>query len=62
VLPPGVTLPPTIPTHPISGGWSWTFIPGMGFVLVPPPGGIGTTPPDSTTPPPDGSTPTPTPV
>jgi hypothetical protein len=30
-----------IPTQPIYGGWSIAFIPGTGWVLVPPPQGAG---------------------
>jgi hypothetical protein len=62
VLPPGLTLPPEIPSHPISGGWTVAWLPGIGFVLVPPPGGVGTTPPPSGGTPPPTATPTPTPT
>lgn len=40
VLPPDQELPPGTPSAPIWGGWTIAFLPGTGWVLVPPPQGL----------------------
>jgi len=63
VIPPTTPLPPNLPEFPIGGaGWSLKYVPGYGWVVVPPPNWTVPPLPPGTPPPTGGPPATPTPA